>query len=64
MEYRVTWTIDLDADSPEDAARKALVIQRDPSSLATHFEVRDAQGHVDDVDLGFPVESSPSDAIE
>ena len=37
MEYRLTWTIDLDADSPEDAARKALAIHRDPQSLATVF---------------------------
>jgi len=38
-EYRVRWEIDLDADSPENAARKALAIQRDPHSVATHFEV-------------------------
>jgi hypothetical protein len=38
-EYKVTWTIDLDAKSPRDAARKALEIQRDPDSTATCFEV-------------------------
>ncbi|MCC6489684.1 MAG: hypothetical protein IT364_19475 [Candidatus Hydrogenedentes bacterium] len=54
MEYHVTWTIDLDAESPEDAARKALRIHRDPDSWATHFEVRDAQGNTCEVDLGFP----------
>ncbi len=32
MEYNVTWTIDLDAESQEDAARKALRIHRDPDS--------------------------------
>ena len=51
MEYRVTWTIDLEADSPEDAARKALRIQRDPNPIATCFVVIDPQGNNHDVDL-------------
>lgn len=37
--YRVAWEIDLEADSPEDAARQALEIQRDPNSTATAFKV-------------------------
>ncbi len=37
--YRVTWTIDLDADRPEDAAACAQAIQRDPQSIATVFDV-------------------------
>jgi len=42
--YRVTWTIDLEADaSGEDAvrqvAKQALAIQRDPQSIATQFTV-------------------------
>lgn len=37
--YTVTWTIDLEANSPVDAARKALEIQRDPGSIATFFTV-------------------------
>ena len=44
MEYRVTWTIDLEAHSPEDAADQALAIHRDPQSLATVFDVTDAEG--------------------
>ena len=44
MEYRVTWTIDLDAESIEDEARQAREIQLDPDSLATHFIVRDRDG--------------------
>jgi len=58
MEYRVIWTIDIDADSPEDAARKALAIHRDPNSWATHFEVRDRKGRVQAVDLGYDGEPS------
>lgn len=54
MEYRVTWNIDLDADSPEEAARQALAIHRNPASWATHFEVRDKSGRIHEVDLGYP----------
>ena len=52
MEYRVTWTIDLDADSPEDAARLALAIHRNPQSLATVFDVVDPQDRSVMVDVG------------
>lgn len=37
--YRVTWQIDIEADTPEEAAQEALRIQRDPDSIATLFEV-------------------------
>lgn len=37
--YFLTWTIDIEASSPEQAARKALDIQRDPNSSATVFDV-------------------------
>lgn len=39
-EYRVTWDIDIEADSPEEAAKKALEIQRRPDSIATVFDVQ------------------------
>jgi hypothetical protein len=42
--YRVTWEIDIDADSPEKAALYALHIQRDPESIATVFKVRAKRG--------------------
>jgi hypothetical protein len=38
-QFKVTWGIHVDALSFEDAARQALVIQRDPESIATVFEV-------------------------
>ncbi len=38
-QYLVKWEIDIEADTPEDAARQALEIQRDPESKATCFEV-------------------------
>jgi len=45
VEYHVTWIIDIDAESFEDAAQKALEIQRDTESLATHFIIRDRYGY-------------------
>lgn len=38
-EYTVRWEIEIDADSPEEAARMALEIQRDPRSTALVFDV-------------------------
>jgi hypothetical protein len=37
--YSIRWDIELEADSPEDAAKEALEIQRDLDSFATSFEV-------------------------
>lgn len=39
-QYTVGWFIDVNADSPEDAARQALVIQKG-NSIATVFSVQD-----------------------
>lgn len=39
MEYRVTWRVEVDADSPREAAERALAMQRDPASTATNFRV-------------------------
>lgn len=38
-EYQVKWEIDLDANSPRDAARRAKEIQRSPNSIANVFDV-------------------------
>lgn len=38
-EYRVRWEIDLEAESPRDAAEMALLIQRNPDAIATVFDV-------------------------
>jgi hypothetical protein len=37
--YYVVWEIDIDAETPQDAARKALEIQRNQDSIATCFQV-------------------------
>ena len=41
--YLVIWRIDMDADSPQEAAAKALIVQRDndPANTATVFSVVD-----------------------
>lgn len=41
--YTVTWTIDVWADSPEEAAHKALRTQRDNDSIATVFDIKDME---------------------
>jgi hypothetical protein len=42
--YTVAWTIEVEAESYEDAARQALEIQRDPDSDATVFSVGRGMG--------------------
>ena len=37
--FHVVWEIDIDANTPRRAARKALQIQRDAGSTATVFDV-------------------------
>ena len=41
-QYYVEWRIEIEADSPEDAARQALAIQQDPDSIANVFHIADA----------------------
>lgn len=40
-QYLVTWVIDIEANSPEEAAEAALEIQRRADSTATVFDVRE-----------------------
>jgi hypothetical protein len=42
--YRVTWTIDTEAESEREAAEYALNVQRDPESIATVFDVYNDEG--------------------
>lgn len=39
-EFLVSWEIELGADSPRDAARRAREIQLDPSNYASKYEVK------------------------
>lgn len=43
-QFVVTWTINIDGKSAEDAARQSLEIMRDPESTATIFSVQDVAG--------------------
>jgi hypothetical protein len=49
--YVVTWEIDLEAETPEDAARQARAAQTRPDTLATVFTVTDVDGNQTQVDL-------------
>ena len=40
-EYTVRWTIDIEAESPEEAARIACDIQKDSEITAPFFEVKE-----------------------
>jgi hypothetical protein len=48
--YRVTWVIDLEADSVQEAAAKARRIQLNPESAATVFEVQSRDGTTVSID--------------
>jgi hypothetical protein len=52
-EYQVSWTIDIEAESMDQAARQARAIQLDPDSIATVFTVshRNAPDKVAEVDV-------------
>ena len=54
-QYHILWKIDLEAESPENAALQALGIHRDPESIATVFSI-EHQGvrTVIDVENGKP----------
>ena len=43
MEYVVRWEIELTASSPQEAARLAAEMVRDPDSMATVFVVLDPE---------------------
>ena len=51
MKYRVMWEIDIEADSPVDAAILAKQIQLDPASTANMFTITDMRCVMTDIDL-------------
>ena len=51
MPYTVTWKIDIDADTPYQAALEAKRIQNDTGSSALFFEVIDPDGKCFEIDL-------------
>ena len=51
--YRVTWVIDIPAESPRAAAETARRIQLDPESSATIFDVsKHPDGNMVEIDVG------------
>lgn len=55
--FHVVWECDIWAETPEDAARKALEILRDPNSTALFFTVQDEQGEDHSIDLAETAET-------
>ena len=50
-DYYVEWSIELKADTPKQAAEKALQIQRDPESFSTVFDVIGSDGEPHRINL-------------
>lgn len=50
-EMTVTWQVNLNADTPLEAAEAALKMQRDRTSIATVFDVREEDDTITRVDL-------------
>ena len=63
--FKVRWQIYIDADTPREAAYRALQIQRNPDSIATVFEVLSGplSQHIDLSDPG-PVPAFYYDSID
>jgi hypothetical protein len=51
LEFRVIWEIDIDADSPMEAAQEARAVQLRPDTTATVFNVWEHAGTMHSVDL-------------
>jgi hypothetical protein len=51
MNYLVEWVIDIEADSPQEAAEKALETQRNEDSIAVVFTVTGDDNVAVNVDL-------------
>jgi len=58
MLYRVSWVIDIEAESAFEAARRAKLIQLDLQSIANVFDVIEHEGagtpEIVDLDLYYP----------
>lgn len=58
-DYLVEWKIDIEADTPEEAAELARQIQCDPESVAVFFEALDKEAntrHCVDLETGVTYE--------
>lgn len=49
--YRIEWTIDLDGNTPREAAEKAFEIMQTPGTTATCFVVREFDSNDDAVSV-------------
>jgi len=57
MEYKIKWEIDIEADSPEEAAAKAMYLQQNDDSQASIYEVTDTDGNVKEIDVLVVIEA-------
>lgn len=64
IKYDVVWNIELEADSPGEAAQIAREIQLDPDSMATVFEVIDEEDQIYTVDVEDLIEAPAEEEVE
>ena len=48
--YTVSWSIDVDAETSEDALLKAIAVMQHDHSMATVFDVKDSEGKTTQID--------------
>lgn len=56
QEYLITWTVEIEAETPLEAVREALRCQRDPYNMENLFGVgyyKDNRWHDEEIDLGY-----------
>lgn len=56
QEYLITWTVEIEAETPLEAVQAALAMQRDPYSMENLFGVgfyKNNRWHDEEIDLGY-----------
>ena len=56
QEYLITWTVEIEAETPLEAVQAALAMQRDPYSMEHLFGVgfyKNNRWHDEEIDLGY-----------
>lgn len=52
--YYIMWPIDIEADSPEEAAKQAVSIMLNPSYDSTYVIVREETGFEHEIEVSLP----------
>jgi hypothetical protein len=58
-DYHITWTIELEADNPREAAKAARALLLDPHNIASVFDVR--EDRIDDTSTIYTIDALEDD---